>query len=575
MAHPCSPGRRRLRVAASAYAPLVLVAALGLSACGGPAPAPPTAHVQRGTVALKVSASGALSSVDSQNLGFRTGARLTELDVKIGDTVKPGQLLAKIDNFRTTNARQVAKAALDSAQANLDKAVRGVLVPNARDVLNQAERSFDKVKKSVAAQIKSAHVSEHRANVKYAYDLRALRTANWKARRAGCDTSNSDESNLNDTSRRPDRLPPATSEGGMATGMDATGGTSSGGTSPAGSPSTGGSSDGSALTGLAGAAAPTPAAAPCTTAPDMALQTAANAAFATALASKSAYESAKAATKVAENGAQVTIEMSRTALVTARTGLRAATVDRPTTISQLAALVASAQASLFNADQDLRDTVLFSPVGGTVSAINGTIGEFVGSGSGTSAQSPGSDAPIPGVGAAASSDQAGNAASGISATKPGGSAFLVLNNINTFQVVVPFEESDAAKIKPNQKVEVNFDSLPGLERDGTVLSIAPNGVNISGVTNYYATILLSQTDPRLKSGLTAEAGVLVSQLDNVLTVPNSAITKRDGRSYVKVAGPDGKPREQEFEPGMVGDSSTQVLSGLREGQAVLPPNTPT
>jgi HlyD family secretion protein len=199
------------------------------------------------------------------------------------------------------------------------------------------------------------------------------------------------------------------------------------------------------------------------------------------------------------------------------------------------------------------------------------VGEFVGSGSGTSALAPGTDAAIPGVGAAATSDQAGSAASGISATKPGGSAFLVLNNLDTFQVIVPFEETDAAKVTPNAKVRVTFDSVPGLERDGTVLSVAPNGVNISGVTNYYATVLLAQIDPRLKDGMTAEAAVEISRLDNVLVVPNAAVIPQDGKSMVKVLGPGGTPRMLQFQPGMVGTDTTQVLAGLAEGQQVVLP----
>jgi multidrug efflux pump subunit AcrA (membrane-fusion protein) len=159
----------------------------------------------------------------------------------------------------------------------------------------------------------------------------------------------------------------------------------------------------------------------------------------------------------------------------------------------------------------------------------------------------------------------------LSATRPGGSAFIVLNNIDTFQVVVPFEESDAARVAPNQKVRVTFDAIPDLERDGTVLSVAPGGVNISGVTNYYATILLTNTDPRLRSGLTAETGVLVNSLDNVLVVPNSAIIRQGGRTFVNTPGPDGKPVQTQFQPGLVGDDNTQVLSGLREGQEIQLP----
>uniref|UniRef100_UPI00049041E8 efflux RND transporter periplasmic adaptor subunit n=1 Tax=Pseudonocardia spinosispora TaxID=103441 RepID=UPI00049041E8 len=112
---------------------------------------------------------------------------------------------------------------------------------------------------------------------------------------------------------------------------------------------------------------------------------------------------------------------------------------------------------------------------------------------------------------------------------------------------------------------------PDLTRDGTVLSIAPSGTNISGVTNYYATILLTNTDPRLKAGQTAEASVMTNTLDNVLVVPNSAVIKQGNGSFVNTPGPDGKPVQTKFEPGMVGDNNTQVLSGLREGQEILLP----
>ena len=73
--------------------------------------------------------------------------------------------------------------------------------------------------------------------------------------------------------------------------------------------------------------------------------------------------------------------------------------------------------------------------------------------------------------------------------------------------LVPFEESDAVREAANQQVDVTFDAVHDLTRWGTVLSIVPGGVNISGVTNYYATVLLNETDPRLKDGLTAEAGM--------------------------------------------------------------------
>jgi HlyD family secretion protein len=104
-----------------------------------------------------------------------------------------------------------------------------------------------------------------------------------------------------------------------------------------------------------------------------------------------------------------------------------------------------------------------------------------------------------------------------------------------------------------------------------VLSVAPSGTDISGVTNYYATILLTETDPRLKDGLTAEAAVLVNALDNVLVVPNSAVLRQGAQTFVNTPGPDGKPVRVPFQAGAVGDDNTQVLTGLNEGQPILMP----
>lgn len=140
-----------------------------------------------------------------------------------------------------------------------------------------------------------------------------------------------------------------------------------------------------------------------------------------------------------------------------------------------------------------------------------------------------------------------------------------------FQVVAPFQESDAVKVKPNQHGRVSFDAIPDLVRDGRVLAVAPTGTTISGTTNYYVTIVSTETDPRLRQGQTARATVFVAEVDNVPVVPNTAVVKQGGRSFVNTPGPDGKPVRVPFQPGMVGADTTQVLSGLREGQTVVLP----
>ena len=147
----------------------------------------------------------------------------------------------------------------------------------------------------------------------------------------------------------------------------------------------------------------------------------------------------------------------------------------------------------------------------------------------------------------------------------------MLDNVDRFEVVVPFEESDAVQITPNQKVNVSFDAIPDLTLPGTVTAVSPSATALSGVISYYATVALAQGDPRLKNGQTAQAAVLTTELDDVLSVPNSAVRRQGDRTTVTVQQFDGQ-RTVEFQPGVVGDDRTQVLSGLTAGDEVVVPS---
>jgi HlyD family secretion protein len=200
-----------------------------------------------------------------------------------------------------------------------------------------------------------------------------------------------------------------------------------------------------------------------------------------------------------------------------------------------------------------------------VASINGTVGEYLGSATGTTPLAPGSRASLPDL----DSGVGGKDSNGSKAQRPGGPSFLTLKDVNSFQVVAPYEESDAALIAPNQKVEVSFDAVPGLTEVGTVSSVAPAGTQIQDVTNYYVSVVLNGVDPRLKGGLTAETKVVVGNADNVLVVPTAAVQRGGQSGVVQVMQPDGTQRQVQVLLGMIGDTNTEIVEGLNEGQQVV------
>jgi macrolide-specific efflux system membrane fusion protein len=80
-----------------------------------------TATVAQGVVQSTVSGSGNLQAISQLNLGFKTSGTVTHIYVTQGQQVAQGQLLATLDPQSAEVTLEQAKAALQSAEANLAK----------------------------------------------------------------------------------------------------------------------------------------------------------------------------------------------------------------------------------------------------------------------------------------------------------------------------------------------------------------------------------------------------------------------------------------------------------------------
>ncbi len=98
---------------------LILLGAL-LSACGSaPSTATPTAEaVQVKSTNLATAAEGNLEPVQSVSLNFTTGGLVTEVNMKEGQLVKAGEVIARLKSDAQRDALAEAEAALATAQAN-------------------------------------------------------------------------------------------------------------------------------------------------------------------------------------------------------------------------------------------------------------------------------------------------------------------------------------------------------------------------------------------------------------------------------------------------------------------------
>src|SRR2546423_26470 len=99
---------------------LAVTAGYALRRGGAPKPvASSTAQVVRGTVAVTASAAGTVSMVQTRGLSFATTGVVTELDVKVGDQVAAGQVLARIDATDAPSAVDAAQRQVNNAELAL------------------------------------------------------------------------------------------------------------------------------------------------------------------------------------------------------------------------------------------------------------------------------------------------------------------------------------------------------------------------------------------------------------------------------------------------------------------------
>ena len=260
------------------------------------------------------------------------------------------------------------------------------------------------------------------------------------------------------------------------------------------------------------------------------------------------------------------------------------TATREANLASARAEVRSNELTVQSDEEAVGDTKLYAPQSGTIVSLSGQVGEVV-TGSGTTKASSSSSSSSSGSGSSATggSTATGRSTSGTSSSSSSGSdssgssssAFAVLSDLSSMQLVVALSESEIGNVKVGQIATVTVEALEGRTQGSTssgasklaahVGEVATLSTSSSGVVSYDVTFQLDQMAPGLKPGMSATAEVVVKQAEGV-NVPTTAIS---ADSVTVVRG--GKNLRRRVVTGLAGNTSTIVLSGLKAGETVVLP----
>lgn len=144
-------------------------------------------------------------------------------------------------------------------------------------------------------------------------------------------------------------------------------------------------------------------------------------------------------------------------------------------------------------------------------------------------------------------------------------AVVVGGKAVTVQAVVP--ESKIAEVEVGQPVRVTVPGTTGTA-EGTVSAIGLVADSSTGTASYPVTVTVEEPAIPLPAGSQALLAVVVSTASDVVAVPTSAVTRRDDGASVQVwDGTESSPRTVTL--GVVGARTVEVTDGLDAGERVV------
>ncbi|WP_410561846.1 efflux RND transporter periplasmic adaptor subunit [Amycolatopsis sp. cmx-4-61] len=268
--------------------------------------------------------------------------------------------------------------------------------------------------------------------------------------------------------------------------------------------------------------------------------------------------------------AQDALDTAETAENTPATGPNAqnAQTGAANSVTSAQAKLDQAQLDVQTAQQALDNTVLYAPGAGTVTAINGTVGQQSSSGSSATAQSSSSGSGQGGQGANS------GAAAVSSSSSSSSSGFITITNLTGLVVNTSVAEIDVSKVKAGQKATVTLNALPDKPIQATVSSVNLTPTTSGSVVSYGAQLALTSPPDGLRPGQSASVVITVAEADNALSVPAAAVQTAGGTNLVTVQE-NGQNVTRQVQVGLRGESTVQITSGLTEGDNVVLTGTAT
>jgi HlyD family secretion protein len=198
-----------------------------------------------------------------------------------------------------------------------------------------------------------------------------------------------------------------------------------------------------------------------------------------------------------------------------------------------------AQAALDSAEEELRNSTIVSPIDGIV--LNRDV-------------------------------EVGNAVASVISAASGGTAIMSIADVRKMHVKGKVPESDVGRISIGMPARIGVETFRDEKFKGTVSRISPLGKEQDNVTSFEVEVVIDNDTEKLKTGMTANAEIILEEHPKTLVIPEAAIVyDESGATSVEIPDP-GTEAGRKKAPVKVGISNgvkTEIVEGLKEGDVVV------
>jgi HlyD family secretion protein len=168
----------------------------------------------------------------------------------------------------------------------------------------------------------------------------------------------------------------------------------------------------------------------------------------------------------------------------------------------------------------------------------------------------------------------GDAVSSILTMGAGATLIMTLGDLGEVYVKGKVDESDLGRIYVKQPARIKVESFKDDRFEGRVTKISPQGSEKDNVTTFEVRVSISNESGKLRSGMTANAEIVLEEKKAVLAIPESAILyKKDKSTEVEIVDSsiEAGKRKVPVTTGISNGAKTEIAKGLAEGQQVILP----